>query len=74
MTHRKLRKTDLAVMPRLAVRKDAIGELGEAGTARFLTYGKLRKTDLAVLPRSVARKATIGEPGEAGTARCRMRF
>ena len=33
--YKKLLRMDLAVLPRLAVRKDAIGELGEAGTARF---------------------------------------
>ena len=67
-------------MPCLAARKDAIGEPGDAGTARrrasscgrcplFLYHRKLLRMDLAVLPRLVARKATIGEHKEAGTAR-----
>ena len=40
--HRKLLKPDLAVMPCLSARKAEIGELGDAGTARFLfTFCKL---------------------------------
>ena len=35
LTYRKLRKIDLAVLPRPVVRKAAIGELTDAGTARF---------------------------------------
>ena len=40
LTYRKLRKPDLAVLPRLSARKATIGELGDAGTARFFTYRK----------------------------------
>ena len=34
-TYRKLRKTDLAVLPRPVARKAKIGEHMEAGTARY---------------------------------------
>ena len=43
MTYRKLRKTDLAVLPRPEVRKAAIGEHKAAGMARFFVGGFLKK-------------------------------
>ena len=35
LTYRQLRKTDLAVMPCLSIRKATVGEHKAAGTARF---------------------------------------
>ena len=40
---------DLAVLPRLAVRKDAIGEHKEAGTARFfINFYMLQRTTMEI--------------------------
>ena len=74
-----MQQTNLAVKPCAVVRKAAIGELGEAGTARRRAHGggynplfhqfKRRQNDLAVVPCLSAREAMIGEHTEAGTAR-----
>ena len=50
LSHRKLLRIDLAVLPHLNKHGAAIGEQLSVGVARFLTYRKLLQINLAVSP------------------------